>query len=193
MAYKPRELTASQIQTELGIDGRKLGQFLARVKPISERGKFKYYLLQDVVDVIYKKNNKLIPIDEIKKKKLQAETDLAELELEKERGNVIEVKLIERQWTNLVIGCKSKLLSIPTKLAPILANETDINLVKNIIEQTINQALLELSKGQDIDDIDTNDKQDSKPNDEGDQTVSATRTANDQPIRQPLQIPFKRG
>ena len=193
MAYKPRELTASQIQTELGIDGRKLGQFLARVKPISERGKFKYYLLQDVVDVIYKKNNKLIPIDEIKKKKLQAETDLAELELEKERGNVIEVKLIERQWTNLVIGCKSKLLSIPTKLAPILANETDINLVKNIIEQTINQALLELSKGQDIDDIDTNDKQDPKSNNEDDQTVSATRTANDQPIRQPLQIPFKRG
>jgi hypothetical protein len=174
MAYKPRELTASQIQTELGIDGRKLGQFLARVKPISERGKFKYYLLQDVVDVIYKKNNKLIPIDEIKKKKLQAETDLAELELEKERGNVIEVKLIERQWSNLVIGCKSKLLSIPTKLAPILANETDINLVKNIIEQTINQALLELSKGQDIDDIDTHDKSFAEPNDEGDQTVSAT-------------------
>jgi hypothetical protein len=193
MAYKPRELTASQIQTELGIDGRKLGQFLARVKPISERGKFKYYLLQDVVDVIYKKNNKLIPIDEIKKKKLQAETDLAELELEKERGNVIEVKLIERQWSNLVIGCKSKLLSIPTKLAPILANETDINLVKNIIEQTINQALLELSKGQDIDDIDTHDKSFAEPNDEGDQTVSATRTANDKPIREPLQIPFKRG
>jgi hypothetical protein len=193
MAYKPRELTASQIQTELGIDGRKLGQFLARVKPISERGKFKYYLLQDVVDVIYKKNNKLIPIDEIKKKKLQAETDLAELELEKERGNVIEVKLIERQWSNLVIGCKSKLLSIPTKLAPILANETDINLVKNIIEQTINQALLELSKGQDIDDIDTHDKSFAEPNDEGDQTVSATRTANDKSIREPLQIPFKRG
>ena len=55
MAYKPSEMTASQIQTELGIDGRKLGQYLARIRPIKQRGKFQYYLLQDVIDQIYKK------------------------------------------------------------------------------------------------------------------------------------------
>ena len=84
MAYKPSEMTASQIQTELGIDGRKLGQYLARIKPVKERGKFQYYLLQDVIEQIYKKPGKIIPIDEIKKKKLQAEAELVELELEKE-------------------------------------------------------------------------------------------------------------
>ena len=188
MAYKPSELTASQIQTELGIDGRKLGQFLARVKPVTERGKFKYYLLQDVIDVIYKKNNKLIPIDEIRKKKLQAETELAELVLEKERGNVIPVNLVERQWQNLVVNCKSKLLSIPTKLAPILANETDINYIKNIIEQTINESMIELSKGQDIDDINTDDQPPEKPNAISDKTVSTTRAVDDKPVRE--QIPF---
>src|SRR6056300_255561 len=99
MAYKPSEMTASQIQTELGIDGRKLGQYLARIKPVKERGKFQYYLLQDVIEQIYKKPGKVIPIDEIKKKKLQAEAELVELELEKEKGSVVPVKDIQRQWT----------------------------------------------------------------------------------------------
>jgi len=69
MAYKPSEMTASQIQTELGIDGRKLGQYLARIRPIKQRGKFQYYLLQDVIDQIYKKPGKVIPIDELKNSK----------------------------------------------------------------------------------------------------------------------------
>ena len=183
MSYKPKEYTASQIQTELGIDGRKLGQFLARVKPINTRDKFNYYLLQDVIDVIYKKNTKLIPIEEIRKKKLQAETELAELELEKERGNLLPVKYVERQWGNLVLNCKSKLLSIPSKLAPVLANETDINISKNIIEQSINEALIELAKANDIENIDTDNQSVEQPKPKRDENVPTARSSNDKPVR----------
>jgi hypothetical protein len=182
MAYKPSEMTASQIQTELGIDGRKLGQYLARINPIRENGKFKYYLIQDVIEAIYKNKSNIVPIDELKKKKLNAEAELAELEVEKEKGSLIPVKYIERQWANLVIACKSKLLSIPTKLAPVLANETDINICKNMMEEQINQALMELSKGDDIETIEPSEPI-ADVSDQNDQGVPTSRTVDDQPIR----------
>lgn len=182
MAYKPSEMTASQIQTELGIDGRKLGQYLARIKPVKERGKFQYYLLQDVIEQIYKKPGKVIPIDEIKKKKLQAEAELVELELEKEKGSVVPVKDIQRQWTNLVLSCKTKLLSIPTKLAPIMATETDINVCKNILETSINEALTELSKGEDIEPVEDN-KPTANAQPEGNEGVPTIRAIEYKPIR----------
>jgi hypothetical protein len=182
MAYKPSEMTASQIQTELGIDGRKLGQYLARIKPVKERGKFQYYLLQDVIEQIYKKPGKVIPIDEIKKKKLQAEAELVELELEKEKGSVVPVKDIQRQWTNLVLSCKTKLLSIPTKLAPIMATETDINVCKNILDNSINEALTELSKGEDIEPVEDN-KPTANAQPEGNEGVPTIRAIEYKPVR----------
>lgn len=182
MAYKPSEMTASQIQTELGIDGRKLGQYLARIKPVKERGKFQYYLLQDVIEQIYKKPGKVIPIDEIKKKKLQAEAELVELELEKEKGSVVPVKDIQRQWSGLVLSCKTKLLSIPTKLAPILATETDINVCKNILDTSINEALTELSKGEDIEPVEDN-KPTANAQPEGNEGVSTIRAIEYKPVR----------
>lgn len=182
MAYKPSEMTASQIQTELGIDGRKLGQYLARIKPVKERGKFQYYLLQDVIEQIYKKPGKVIPIDEIKKKKLQAEAELVELELEKEKGSVVPVKDIQRQWTNLVLSCKTKLLSIPTKLAPIIATETDINVCKNILDNSINEALTELSKGEDIEPVEDN-KPTANAQPEGNEGVPTIRAIEYKPVR----------
>jgi len=182
MAYKPSEMTASQIQTELGIDGRKLGQYLARIKPVKERGKFQYYLLQDVIEQIYKKPGKVITIDEIKKKKLQAEAELVELELEKEKGSVVPVKDIQRQWTNLVLSCKTKLLSIPTKLAPIMSTETDINVCKNILETSINEALTELSKGEDIEPVEDN-KPTANAQPEGNEGVPTIRAIEYKPVR----------
>ena len=182
MAYKPTEMTASQIQTELGIDGRKLGQYLARIKPIKERGKFQYYLLQDVIEQIYKKPGKVIPIDEIKKKKLQAEAELVELELEKEKGSVVPVKHIQRQWANLVLSCKTKLLSIPTKLAPIMATEHDINICKNILDRSINEALTELSKGEDIEPVEDN-KPTTDAESKGNEGVPTIRAIEYKPVR----------
>ena len=182
MAYKPSEMTASQIQTELGIDGRKLGQFLARIKPIKERGKFQYYLLQDVIDQIYKKPGKVIPIEELNKKKLQAEAELVELELEKEKGSLVPVKDIQRQWANLVLSCKTKLLSIPTKLAPIMATENDINVCKNILDKSINEALSELSKGEDIEPVEDN-KPTTDAKSKGNEGVPTIRAIEYKPVR----------
>lgn len=182
MAYKPSEMTASQIQTELGIDGRKLGQYLARIRPIKQRGKFQYYLLQDVIDQIYKKPGKVIPIDELKKKKLQAEAELVELELEKEKGSIVPVKDIQRQWANLVLACKTKLLSIPTKLAPIMATENDINVCKNILDKSINEALSELSKGEDIEPVEDN-KPTTDAKSKGNEGVSTIRAIEYKPVR----------
>lgn len=105
-----------------------------------------------------------------------------ELELEKEKGSVVPVKDIQRQWTNLVLSCKTKLLSIPTKLAPIMSTETDINVCKNILETSINEALTELSKGEDIEPVEDN-KPTANAQPEGNEGVPTIRAIEYKPVR----------
>ena len=62
MSYIPTPMTASQIVSELNIDRRKLGQVLIQCKVIKQSGKIKYYLIQDVIQHLYNKTDKLIKI-----------------------------------------------------------------------------------------------------------------------------------
>jgi hypothetical protein len=45
-------------------------------------------------------------------------------------------------------AAKSKFLGLPTKVAPVLANETDVGIVKDLLEQQLREALTELSNYQ---------------------------------------------
>ena len=48
--------------------------------------------------------------------------------------------------TNIITTAKSKLLSIPTKLSPLLSAETDQKVIKEYLVDNINEALEELAK-----------------------------------------------
>ena len=137
-------MTASQIVSELNIDRRKLGQVLIQCKVIKQSGKIKYYLIQDVIKHLYNKTDKLISLEEARKNKAIAEAELLELNLEKEKGNVLDRDLVDKQWANLVLSCKNRLEAIPNKLAPILAVESgiDVSIVANrVIEALLNNEL----------------------------------------------------
>ena len=47
--------------------------------------------------------------------------------------------------TNIITTAKSKLLSIPTKLSPLLSAETDQKVIKEYLVDNINEALEELA------------------------------------------------
>jgi|TARA_B110000259_G_scaffold53349_1_gene62833 hypothetical protein len=176
MSYIPQPMTASQLVTELNIDRRKLGQVLIKCDVVKQSGKIKYYLVQDVVKHLYIKDNTVITIEEARKQKAIAEAELLQLNLEREKGNLLDRELIDKQWANLIMACKNKLNALPNKLAPMLAVESGIDVVKNMLSLNINEALTELSKGDEIEFV--SNKQDKEHGTKSSTNVRTNRTIN---------------
>lgn len=92
--------------------------------------------------------------------------DLAELELKKKRGDLLEVEFVKKDWGRMVTACKTRLLAIPAKVSPQLPGCENAREMERMIKQHINQALEELA----------NESSDSATNDleRSDQAVGAT-------------------
>ncbi len=78
-------------------------------------------------------------------RKMAADARIAEIELRKVEGELVIAEEVVDAWTSVVGAVKARLLSIPTKAAPIVANETEAGECQIILEDLINEALEELS------------------------------------------------
>ena len=83
--------------------------------------------------------------DEARTRKTNAEAQIAEIELEKVRGELVPAEEVVSAWNDVLGALKSKLMSIPTKGAPILATEVQAGVCQKILEDLITEALEELS------------------------------------------------
>ena len=83
--------------------------------------------------------------DEARTRKTNAEAQIAEIELEKVRGELVPAEDVVSAWNDVLGALKSKLMSIPTKGAPILATESQAGVCQKILEDLITEALEELS------------------------------------------------
>lgn len=86
--------------------------------------------------------------DEARTRKMNADAEIAELELAKIRGTLCLTSDVVTAWETVLHACKAKFLSMPSKAAPLLANETDIAIIKDVLEEQIREALSELSNYQ---------------------------------------------
>ena len=86
--------------------------------------------------------------DEARTRKVNAEAEIAELELAKIRGTLCMTNDVVAAWESVLHACKAKFLSLPTKVAPILATETDVVVAKDHLENAIREALAELANYQ---------------------------------------------
>lgn len=83
--------------------------------------------------------------DQERTRKMAADARIAEIELAKVEGELVPAEEVVTAWTDVVGAVKAKLLSIPTKAAPILANEESAGGCQIILEDLINEALEELA------------------------------------------------
>ena len=83
--------------------------------------------------------------DEARTRKVNAEAQIAEIELQKVRGELVPAEDVVNAWNDVLGALKSKLLSIPTKGAPIISTESKAGTCQKILEDLINEALEELS------------------------------------------------
>lgn len=85
------------------------------------------------------------PYDEARTRKVNAEAQIAELELAKVRGELVVADDVVQAWDDVLSALKGKLLSIPTKAAPVVSVESNTGACQGILEDLINEALQELS------------------------------------------------
>lgn len=83
--------------------------------------------------------------EEAKRRLSIAKAEREEIMLRRLRGEIIDTKVMERILSKAIMDTRSLLLSIPTKIAPVLAAKTDANEVRSELETMIYGALSELS------------------------------------------------
>ena len=90
------------------------------------------------------------PIDEpnynaARARKMTADAELAELELLKAKRELVSAEDVKAAWGDVLSAMKAKLMALPTICAPMCAVETEINVIQNILEGQVTEALDELS------------------------------------------------
>ena len=74
-----------------------------------------------------------------------AKADVAEIAAKIAKGQAHDAGAVEAVWTDMLMNCRSKLLGMPSKLAPKLRKESDLAVCKDLIEQAVHDALAELA------------------------------------------------
>ena len=88
---------------------------------------------------------------ELKRRKLAAETQKAELEMLRVKGDVVPLKQVERSLANTFAEVKTNLRNVPRRVATSLVGEKSEARIKEVLLEEIDQAL-EILSGFTIDD-----------------------------------------
>lgn len=75
----------------------------------------------------------------------RSKADQSEIEVALIRATVHESESVAKVWEDMIVNARSKLLSLPVKLAPRLEGVADRKEIKAVIEAAVYEALNELS------------------------------------------------
>lgn len=151
------EVTQKELADALNISTRRIRQLteeygLFETARTGGTGRKKYILNKCVQEYIdYKVEAEVGGGTNLIKEKEQAEHEqikkkISILKLRKLRRELHEAEDVERFLTEMLIGFKNRLISIPSKVAPLVQGENDVNAVVSIIEKEIYEALDQLSE-----------------------------------------------
>lgn len=71
--------------------------------------------------------------------------DRKQLDLEKARGELINVDMAMKIWGGVVSSARTRILAIPNKLAPLVVSVNDVAEIKETVEEFIYEVLNELA------------------------------------------------
>lgn len=76
----------------------------------------------------------------------KAKREAAQINTEVLKGRVHEGEAVRTLWVDMLMNCRSKLLALPTKAAPMIADKDRIAEAQALLEEMINEALSELAE-----------------------------------------------
>lgn len=143
MAMTPQGWSISALAVELGKDRRSIAAACADLEPCARSGKADLYRMADVIAALGA-GIKPKSFDDAKTRKMAADAELAELELQRQRGEIVPIKEVVATVSAEYAATRAKLLAIPTKLAPRIALETEEAACRALLTREITEALNEL-------------------------------------------------
>jgi len=139
----------------LGVSLPTVGQWIRKGCPYVEKGGVGKKWLFDSAEVIAWREEQVtlqalgdtqsLDIEEARRRKLAAEATMAELELAKRRGEVIEIDQVASVIGDDYANVRAKLLALSTKLAPQLVGVESLGECQQLIERGVTEALEELT------------------------------------------------
>jgi hypothetical protein len=141
----PKGWSISALAVELERDRRTIAAACANLTPIGKDGRSVFYRL---TDVLAKLDPAKAPADadEARSRKLAAEAEIAEMQRDKMRGELVDISSVESVVAEEYAAVRSKLLALPGKLAPMVAIEADEIACRDLIERGVTEALDELAR-----------------------------------------------
>lgn len=143
MAMTPKGWSISALAVELGRDRRTVAAAVGTLTPMAREGKSDLYRLTDVLPLLLGEG-KPTDFDDAKARKMAAEAELAEIELATKRGELVPVSVAITRVVDEYTAVRSKLLAIPSKMAPLVAAESAEAVCRALLLQIITEALNEL-------------------------------------------------
>lgn len=138
------------------VDGRTmadaLGVTLRRVQQLADDGtvirvgRDRYGLVASLRRVRESQpNSEDRSLSDLRRRKIALEVESLELDVGAKRRSLVEMESAGRAVDAEYAACRSRLLVIPTKCAPIVATMTEVDDCRGVLEAAIEEALAELS------------------------------------------------
>ena len=151
---KLKEVSGHKLGQITGIDPRRISDKLKRGE--LQRNENGLYDLEESMRALgistdtmelLEHDNAPINIQQMRAIKERETAYLKRLERGLAEGSLIQVDDVMKQLTPLFAGIKVRLLALPSKLAPVMANETNSAVCKSTLEGELRVVLAELSSG----------------------------------------------
>lgn len=147
-----REITKTEAAEFFGVTFAAIDQWTRKGLPCERRGNNVYFNTSVVTQWLEAQSAERATVsaapsgtlDEARVRKTNADAALAELQLQRERGEVVDIEEVSRTVGEEYAAVRAKLLAIPTKLAPRIALEDSEAACRDLIEREITEALNEL-------------------------------------------------
>lgn len=155
--FKPRIVGIEEITIALNLTKARISQLVQQGLPKKLRGKYDldactgFYIryLQTLVEkkAIVDEGGKVFASErEERLRLLRADADLREIELARERSELVSIADVEREMADLVLTTKARVMAVAPRLAPELVGETSRIMIHAKIDRALKDALLNLSK-----------------------------------------------
>jgi len=86
--------------------------------------------------------------EDARRRRESAEASIAEMKQAEMEGKLIQADAVRAAWSTLITSTRDALLQIPSRIAPVLAAETDLVRCTAVLEDALRQALSQLSSNE---------------------------------------------
>lgn len=144
------EVTTAQLAKIIGKTTRWVNE-LTRNKIFVQSARGKYLLAENVqryIQYLQERIERESEVDYHKEKAIheRAKRQRAELELALMRGEMHKAEDVETVLNDMIAAFRSKMLALPSKMAPQLVGKSEIPVILDMLTREVNEALSELAE-----------------------------------------------